>query len=69
MKISRERQGEAFICTADVLWSLFPIIVVLSLSHIPPLLPHVECFELMPFPSNGHPNGEEKRGDQRTQSG
>lgn len=38
MKVNKERQGEVFIFLEAMLWSLFPIITILSYHTLPPLL-------------------------------
>lgn len=37
-KWTKERQGEAFIFSESALWSLFPVITILSLKNVSPLL-------------------------------
>ena len=38
MKPDRERQGEFLILLQALLWSLFPVITILSYGHLPPLI-------------------------------
>jgi len=38
MKLDRERQGEFFILLQALLWSLFPVITILSYDRLPPLV-------------------------------